>query len=298
MSHLPKQLYWAIENPEEREIEALYWRKVRSLARLFSTSVTLLNASDAPKIFEGLRLSKAQAKELHEPQNKKIQKQLDALLPLLTEKYPLSASYKIITERPFFEAVISTIKQQENTWLVLQNSKKTGISNIVWQFIRACPQPIYLAKQKDWRSPLNILAAIDPTHENDENALLDHKVLATAKAIADSCSANLHVIHCYTPVIMANNAIQKRIELLYRENFYETIEPYNIDQDKTYLLAGDPSRKIEQLCASLEVDLIVMGAVSRNSLQRIFIGNTVEEVIPTVESDILLVKALSKGRKK
>ncbi|MCF7969650.1 MAG: universal stress protein [Methylococcaceae bacterium] len=291
MSHLPKQLYWAIENPAEREIETLYWRKVRRLARLFSSSITLLNASDAPKIFEGLRLSKEQAKELHALQNKKIQEQLDALLPLFSENHPLSVSYKIIAERPFFEAVIHVIKQQENAWLVLQNSKKLGIPNIAWQFIRDCPQPIYIAKQKDWRKPLNILAAIDPTHENDENAVLDHKVLATAKEIADACSADLHVIHCYTPIIMADNAIQKRIELLYRENFFETIEPYNIDQDNIYLLAGDPSKNIEQLCASLEIDLIVMGAVSRNSLQRIFIGNTVEEVIPAIEADILLVKA-------
>ncbi len=213
MSNLPKQLYWAIENPAEREIDALYWQKFRSLVRLFSSSITLLSASDAPKIFEGLRLSKEHAKELHDLQNKKIQEQLDALLPFFNEKPPLSATYKIIPERPFFEAVINAIKQQENAWLVLQNSKKIGIQNIVWQFIRDCPQPIYIAKQKDWRRPLNILAAIDPTHENDEHAILDHKVLATAREIADSCSAHLHVIHCYTPVIMADNAIQKRMAL-------------------------------------------------------------------------------------
>ncbi|OQK18063.1 hypothetical protein AU255_09485 [Methyloprofundus sedimenti] len=290
MSNLPKHLYWAIEHPAERSVKALYWRKVHTLAHVFSIPVTMLNATDTPRIFKGLRLSNTKLAELHAAEKQQIQDQLDALQALFVTKYHVQASYKMITEKPFFEAAINLVKQQENTWMVAQSSAKIGIPNIVWQLLRNCPIPTYIAKEKNWRMPLNILAAIDPTHENDKQSALDHKILATAAEIANLCQAKLHIIHCYSPVILADHEIQKCLEKIYRENSHEIIDEYDIDSHNVHLIAGDPAEEIEELCQTLDIDLVIMGAVSRNSLERIFIGNTAQEVLPILEADVLLLK--------
>ena len=291
MSNLPKHLYWAIEHPAERSLEALYWRKVRTLALDFSIPVTMLNATDTPRIFKGLRISNQKLTELHAAEKQQVQDQLDALQALFIKKYHIQTSYKMITDKPFFEAAVNLVKQQENAWIIAQSSAKIGIPNIVWQLLRNCPIPTYIAKEKNWRMPLNILAAIDPTHENDKQAALDHKILATATEIANLCQAKLHIIHCYSPVIMADHGIQKSLEKIYRENSHEIIDAYDIDSDNVHLIAGDPAEEIEQLCQTLDIDLVIMGAVSRNSLERIFIGNTAQAVLPILEADVLLLKA-------
>lgn len=292
MSSLPRQLYWVIEHAEEASIDRHYWRKVRKLAQLFSIPVCIFTPSDAPRLFEGLRLSKKKIAELHELHNRKIKGKLEALKELFSQEYHLELNYKVICERPFFKTVIEEpSKHNENAWVVLQNSKKAGITNTIWQFIRHCPVPIYIAKEKKWQQPLNILAAIDPTHENDLASTLDHKILQNAIELANTYKANLHIIHCYPQVIMADQKIQKQIEQIYQDNFYETIENYKIPNSKAHCIAGNPVNEIEHLCEKLEIDLLIMGAISRNSLQRIFIGNTAEEVLPIVESDVLLVKA-------
>ena len=289
MSNLPKHIYWAIENQTARSIDALYRRKICILARAFSIPITLLNASDSPKFFGGLGLSKKKLAELHDQREKIIQQQLEDLQALFTKKH-VEVSYQIITERPFFKAAINLVKQNENAWMIAQSSKKIGISNIVWQFIRHCHIPVYIAKEKDWQLPLNILAAIDPIHENDKTAALDHKILTTAIDIAHHCQANLHVVHCYSPLVLTEHSLQKRVKELHRDNFREAINAFKIDSNRTHLVSGDPVEKIEQLCETLDIDLVIMGAVSRNSIERIFIGSTVEEILPKIESDVLLIR--------
>ncbi len=291
MSLLPLQLYWVIANPAERHIDALYWRKVRALALDFSTTVTVLNSSDTQPLFDSLRFSKQERIELQTQQEHELQQQLNELKTLLVNKYHIQTDYQLLKARPFFQAAIDLIKQQENAWMIVQSSKNTGIANIIWQFLRHSPAPLYIAKEKNWNVPLNILAAIDPTHENDKQFILDHKILSTATAIAECCHSNLHIIHCYSPVIMADHVIQKQIEKIYRENSHTLIDTYDIDNNQVHLIAGKPAEEIQQLCQKLDIDLLIMGAVSRNSLERIFIGNTAEEVLPAIESDILLLKA-------
>lgn len=290
MNNLPEHIFWAVENRAERAIDAIYWRKVRTLARIFSIPITMLNASNSPRLIESLRLSRKELAELHNTREKEIQKQLEELQILFSRKH-LQTDYHIVKEKPFFEAAINLAKLKENAWMLTQSSKKLGIPNIAWQFIRDCPLPTYIAKEKNWQSPINLLAAIDPTHENDQPAALDRKILSMATEITDFCEAKLHVVHCNSPIFMTSEySLQQRLENIYREQFFETIDAFDIKHSKTHLLTGESAKIIENLCQTLDIDLIIMGAVSRDSIERIFVGSTVEKVVPTVESDILLVK--------
>lgn len=289
MSNLPKHLYWAIENQQHRSIDAIYRRKVRALARILSIPITVLNASDAPKLFDGLHLSKKKIADLHESREKQIQQELESLKAQF-EKKQLTADYQIIAERPFFKAAINLVGQKEHAWMMVQSSKKTGIPNIVWQFIRHNHVPTYIAKEKEWQMPLNILVAIDPEHDSYDTEALDQKLLTIANEISQQCQAKLHVMHCYSPVVFTSeHNLQKRLEQLHREQFRDAIRPFSIDSDRAHLVTGDPVDKIKELSQSLDIDLVIMGAVSHNSIERIFIGSTTEEVVPLLASDILLV---------
>jgi len=44
------------------------------------------------------------------------------------------------------------------------------------------------------------------------------------------------------------------------------------------------------LTEQMRADLVVMGAVSRRGLQRLFVGNTAEEVLDKLGCDVLIVK--------
>jgi hypothetical protein len=48
--------------------------------------------------------------------------------------------------------------------------------------------------------------------------------------------------------------------------------------------------EIPRVAGELHADLVVMGAVSRSGLERVFIGNTAERILDTLQCDVLVVK--------
>jgi hypothetical protein len=53
---------------------------------------------------------------------------------------------------------------------------------------------------------------------------------------------------------------------------------------------GDVPGELRAAAAALHAGVVVMGAVSRSGLARLFIGNTAERVLDHVDCDVLVVK--------
>jgi universal stress protein E len=56
------------------------------------------------------------------------------------------------------------------------------------------------------------------------------------------------------------------------------------------LICGDPAIALPALVRSMRAGLVVMGAMSRSGLKRVFIGNTAERVLDTLLWDVLVVR--------
>jgi len=59
---------------------------------------------------------------------------------------------------------------------------------------------------------------------------------------------------------------------------------------QVYLLKGEAGRLIPALAAANEIELIVMGTVSRTGIAGLLIGNTAEKVLRQVDCSVLTVK--------
>ena len=56
------------------------------------------------------------------------------------------------------------------------------------------------------------------------------------------------------------------------------------------MIDRDPVSGISAIARKVSADLVVMGAVSRSGLKRLFIGNTAERVLNMLPCDVLVVK--------
>jgi nucleotide-binding universal stress UspA family protein len=63
-----------------------------------------------------------------------------------------------------------------------------------------------------------------------------------------------------------------------------------ISTRRQHLVAGHPIDAIDKTVRQLHTGLLVMGSVSRSGLKRLFIGNTAERVLDTVDCDVLVVR--------
>jgi universal stress protein E len=171
-----------------------------------------------------------------------------------------------------------------------------------FELIRHCPVPLLIVKgHAAWRSP-SILAALDPFHSKDKPSKLDEVIIGAARAFAEKTSGTLHAAHIFKPLlpylpsvpgttlIEVSGADKRTYEAAVRKHFYEAVARHGLPKSKAHLIGGDSMLALPELAHTLRAGLVVMGAVSRSALKRLFIGSTAEHVLDRLECDVLIVK--------
>jgi universal stress protein E len=74
------------------------------------------------------------------------------------------------------------------------------------------------------------------------------------------------------------------------EAVHKLTDAHAIRRDRVHVEEGTTRQLIVALTEKLHADVVVMGAVSRRGLKRLFLGNTAEEVLDKLPCDLLIVK--------
>jgi universal stress protein E len=185
--------------------------------------------------------------------------------------------------------------------------KRTLFTNTDWQLIRACPVPLLLTKNTTWQAHPTIVGAVDPGHLNDKPAALDHRILEWAALLARHLDGALHAVHAYIPLTVAATAANVGAPMantLTPEVFAEEekhkraelralTEQYGLPPEHTHLELGVASEVLPRQAERLAADIVVMGAIARSGLERLFIGSTAERVLERLPCDVLVVKPVN-----
>ncbi|HEY5755592.1 MAG TPA: universal stress protein [Steroidobacter sp.] len=176
------------------------------------------------------------------------------------------------------------------------------LTNIDWELIRNCPCPLWLSKSErlDRRAP--VIAAVDPMHTHAKPARLDDMIVAHAVEIAGEARGKVIPCHAYEfpdAAIFATPeaywlAMSQEDQLTYKENLERALDRLlkkrAIPSENAVIVRGDPALQLPRLVKKYRAGVVVMGAVSRRGLKRVFIGNTAERVIDRLGCDVLIVK--------
>jgi universal stress protein E len=149
-----------------------------------------------------------------------------------------------------------------------------------------------------------IIAAIDPMNEHDKPAALDDEILQISKLLGAKTGGVVHAFHSYDPRIAVATAtanayipvslpldeIEQQMHEDHQERFQEVTTFHGIDDERAHLRSGLTHEELPALAEQVDADLIVMGAVARNRLKRLFIGATAERTLEHVPCDLLIVK--------
>jgi universal stress protein E len=183
--------------------------------------------------------------------------------------------------------------------------KRSLFTNTDWSLIRNCPVKLLLVKPHVAAEKLRVVAAIDPLHERDAAATLDKRILETAASLSSAVGGELHVLHAFdiTPVIAASTEammmpmalpiteISDALSAEHTAAVHALTDAMNVPRGRVHIPHGGARDQLVSMAQRLPADLVVMGAVSRSALQRLFIGSTAEEVLDRLPCDVLIVKA-------
>jgi universal stress protein E len=176
------------------------------------------------------------------------------------------------------------------------------LSNTDWELIRNCPCPVWLSKPSRTRLDGPVIAAVDPLHAHAKPAALDRVILERALQVAGRPQRVL-MCHAYDfptrpPVI--DGAIEaywilseqevERYEAMLHDELRRLADGTGIPERNRIVAAGDPAFVLPRLVRKHRAAVVVMGAVSRSAVRRLFIGHTAERLVDRLDCDVLVVK--------
>jgi len=208
---------------------------------------------------------------------------------------------------PVHDSVVREVIREKIDLLIIHSHRHTTLSrlflsNTDWQLLRLCPCPILIVKSANPypKKPL-FMVSVDPVHSNDKPAALDQRLLKIAQSFAQGCRAAVHLVHFYMPLLPISAGlmvdptplpleIQQQHTHRIKKAFQRLIQKAKLGPRHAHLREGTAVDDLPDFVKKTKTNLLVMGAVSRSTMKRLFIGATAETVIDALECDVLIVK--------
>jgi universal stress protein E len=233
--------------------------------------------------------------------------------PLLDQH--LSVTVDARWDSPLHEAIVrKAIDSQAD--LVVKDThyhpliRRSIFSNTDWHLIGECPTPLWLVKPRAIAAKPCFIAAVDPLHELDKPAELDHAIMAAATELAAAGGGDVHVYHAFditstlavstpltSPIVLPVKEVIEAVSEQHAAATHELTDRYRVPRERVHMHQGGTRDGLIALANTLRADVVVMGAVSRRGLSRIFIGNTAEDVLDKIGCDVLVVKTAALAAK-
>ncbi len=284
-------------------------RKAGTLARAAGARVELFHAINEPLALGTLE-TEGSARSLAQTQDRittRMQQRLERLAasPLLKG---VKVSTSALWDYPPYEAVIRRASAI-GADLVIAATERHGtgarmlLANNDWELIRHCPCALLLVKSpRDYVKPA-VIASVDPFHAHAKPARLDDRILDAADSLVRMLRGELHVFHAYMPLsviapgpggpllaVSLPTDYEDMHSAQVQSAFNSLAKDAGVPQARRHLRMGAVPDQLAGVVKRTRAGLVVMGAVSRSGLRRLFIGNTAETVLDALTCDALVIK--------
>jgi universal stress protein E len=205
----------------------------------------------------------------------------------------------VVWDHPFDAAILKKAAAHDY-WLVAKDThhhnlaQRTLLTNVDWHLIRTCPAPLLLVKDRKLATEPVVLAAVDPLNEHDKPAALDERIYTFAAELARTLRGELHVVHSYGTPLGAElpPGAVKLIADEHRAAMKRFLDTHAALEGQPHLYEGVAHECLQQAAKEHAADFVVMGAVARRGLKRLFIGSTAERVLDRLPCDLVIIKPL------
>jgi universal stress protein E len=219
------------------------------------------------------------------------------------DKKGIKCSVNIAWHRELHEAIEKAVDELQPDLVIKRITDETGSLNPFTMptdrhLLRYCHAPLLLVKQSRWtNSP--ILAAVDPMTADPKHIALNHQVLEYSKMLAHVTETQTHAVNTYEAPIMSPSvdlpgidyeALRQETGKMHTEKMQKLLTDNDFSTEHMHVVQGRPDVAIKQLADELEVQVVVLGTVGRTGLAATFLGNTAENILASLNCEILTIK--------
>jgi len=277
--------------------------KAAQLAKGFGAELELFHAVSTPVYLDPAYLELEPAADRAREEMRWRYERLENLAAPLRRK-GLRVATAVEADYPPFEAIIRRARRRNADLIVVEAHARHRAPLLLrltdWELLRHSPVPVLLVKNpRPYRKPV-VLAAVDPQHTYAKPSRLDDIILGAGAAVADALQGRLHAMHAYpVPAGAATGQLlspglalelQREAQERADQALERTLQRTKAPVAERHLVPEHPFDAIPKTAKTVRSAIVVMGAVSRSGLKRVFIGNTAERILDALECDVLVVK--------
>ena len=170
-------------------------------------------------------------------------------------------------------------------------------TSLDWQLLRECPAPVLIVAEKRWHKARPVLACLDLSSTVATKKKLNHQVLEAASRLAAILEVELKIITAIeVPTLLADldlvdpasYARQARADM--GPQIRKLARTHAIPESDFHCKRGPVDRVIASQAAKVHAQLVVMGTVGRKGVKARLLGNTAEQVLRHMKTDVLAIK--------
>ncbi len=299
-----RRILVAVKNPDGRRQAAV--DKAIALAKRLGARVELFHAISTPVFLELQPLTGQSVADLRREALAVRGERLEKLA-VRGRRAGVDVRCRVEWDYPPHEAIVRAVARFDADLVIAAAHEGKRLAPWLlhltdWELLRLCPVPVLILKNtRRWRGGV-VLAAVDPCHARSKPVGLDRQIARQARSLAKSLRGTLHLVHANYPefagVAFADPEMgAATIASVYEESKKQAARKFNafakdagVPPKHRHLLEMSPLGAIPRAARSTRADVVVMGAIARSGIKRLFIGNTAEKLLNELPCDVLVVK--------
>ena len=177
-------------------------------------------------------------------------------------------------------------------------------SSLAMHLLRKCPVPVWVDAAGEHSSP-DVAVAVGPLNDGISGDSLAVTLLEIATSLAARRGGTLHVIHAWrldgesllrsgrrgppAAQIDAMVAEEYQIAQMGLKRLLEFTPDFDVPIE-LHVDKGEPGDVVQRVLELHKPGVVVMGTLARAGLKGVFMGNTAERVLGTIDGSVLAVK--------
>lgn len=260
-----------------------------------------------PNIDEQIALNKAVrlAEQLGSTITALIRKKhaIPKLMATLNKKLSVAAikgiaiSIEISDENNLLRAILRAQHEHGFGWLIKQPHQPSLTDHVFlsddWKLLRNSRCPVLMVNaNNNWEDGGPFLCCVNANSNDSEHQVLNAHVIKVGLLLAKVSNGQRHLVSAY-PSIMQSGSESDQVPTLlesdYRSACRQMLGNHEIPDSQIHIVQGPPELLIPQVAEKIKAKMVVLGTVARSGLQGILLGNTAEQVLTRLKTDILIL---------
>ena len=189
----------------------------------------------------------------------------------------------------YIETVIH-VRQMTRCHLLVKDVKPLTLRHLFqtpvdWSLLRHCRVPVLLVQsEQDWFNG-SIVAAVNA--ESQQHSVLNQAILQYATEVAEMFSASTHLATAI-PATMLNNPLPRPDN--YRQLVKMYVRKFALNEAQVHVRLGPAPTMIQSVLQETDGRLLVLGTHARAGISAMAIGNTAEQLLHDVKTDMLVLQ--------